>query len=147
MKFKTRFENLLAKIAGESGAKQVDPKTKEETLLADIGEAMSGRAKFVRLYKKVENETIYLYPDAECKEGYASFQEAISALKDAVVFIYLNGQGSGLDGVYATSFNVIRSPQLGEIGITYMDFYAYPFEYVEGYVVINPSMPQPAGGR
>ena len=38
MKFKTRFDNILAKIANKDGVRNISPKTKEEYLLCEISD-------------------------------------------------------------------------------------------------------------
>lgn len=65
MKFKTRLDNLMAKIAGESSAKAINAKTKEERLLAEISGLPVATAKDVGRVVAVDENGKYVLASLE----------------------------------------------------------------------------------
>lgn len=87
VKTKTKFQKLLAKIAGYE--ESVEPKTKEQKLLNEIaesgGSSGGGGANVLTLYLGEKDGMPWAYKDEEHTEEYATAEEAENALNNAII--------------------------------------------------------------
>lgn len=71
MKFKTRLDNILAKLANKEGARDIKLKTKDETLLAAINDMVE---PFVVVFSGTTSGS-----NAECDKTWSEIKAAIEA--------------------------------------------------------------------
>jgi len=98
-----RIEHFLAKIAGSSYAKDLEPITRKEYWLNEIAKSGGGGgANVLTLYLGREESTTWAYKDPECTEKYATYEEALNAVKNADVIKAIDITDETSNGVIYT---------------------------------------------
>ena len=138
MKLKTRFDNLMGKIAGEQSAKSINAKTKSEMLLKEIGDGPSGGAYTIRVdnsftLDKTWNEIKTAMRNGNVCIAVLSWLDREHTLYASAAFDY--GGNGGDPAAYAVAFFVgvvgVEDDVTGSFIIGYADSPdGYPVLYI-----------------
>lgn len=110
MKPLKRIEHFLAKIAGDSSAKELTPKTRDEYYLNEIAEngggSGGGGGNVLTLYAGMKDETTpWAYKNQERTEEYESYEEALDAVRSADVIKLDNSVPESDNIIFADSWS------------------------------------------